>query len=108
MAAAGLPKRPVGKPGICQLLGGVQEVVWDRDVLSGKSLGAHGRKQEVGGQWEGRTLRINQLQGSWCLSLQKKSQKRRFREEPDDEEAEAGTCSQYRGKSCACAQSGAP
>ncbi|NXG17389.1 RRP12 protein, partial [Grallaria varia] len=26
----------------------------------------------------------------------KKSQKRRFREEPDDEEAEAGTCSQYR------------
>lgn len=40
--------------------------------------------------------------------LQKKSQKRRFREEPDDEEAEAGTCSQYRGKSCACAQSGAP
>ncbi|NWS15148.1 RRP12 protein, partial [Pachyramphus minor] len=26
----------------------------------------------------------------------KKNQKRRFREEPDDEEAEAGTCSQYR------------
>ncbi|RMC11481.1 hypothetical protein DUI87_11600 [Hirundo rustica rustica] len=26
----------------------------------------------------------------------KKSQKRRFREEPDDEEADAGTCSQYR------------
>ncbi|NWZ35500.1 RRP12 protein, partial [Brachypodius atriceps] len=26
----------------------------------------------------------------------KKSQKRRFREEPDDEEAEAGTCSQYK------------
>lgn len=25
-----------------QLLGGVQEVVWDRGVLSGKSLGAHG------------------------------------------------------------------
>lgn len=46
--------------------------------------------------------------GSCCLFLQKKSQKRRFREEPDDEEAEAGTCSQYRGNSSACAQSGAP
>lgn len=50
LAAAALPKRPVGTPGNCQLLAGVREVVWDRDVLSGKFLGAHTREQEVGGR----------------------------------------------------------
>uniref|UniRef100_A0A8C3UG24 Ribosomal RNA processing 12 homolog n=1 Tax=Catharus ustulatus TaxID=91951 RepID=A0A8C3UG24_CATUS len=57
---------------------------------------------------EEETVGTSQLQGSCCLFLQKKSQKRRFREDPDDEEAEAGTYSQYKGKSSACAQSGAP
>lgn len=50
----------------------------------------------------------SQLQGPRYLLLQKKSQKRRFREEPDDEEPEARTYPQYRGKFSACAQSGAP
>lgn len=75
---------------------------------SRRSLGPYGRKQEVRGPREGRTVRTSQLQGPRCLLLQKKSQKRRFREEPDDEEREAGTYPQYRGKSFACAWSGAP
>lgn len=74
----------------------------------GRSLGPHGRKQEVRDPWEGRTVRTSQLQDPRCLLLQKKSQKRRFKEEPDDEEPEAGTYSQYRGKSFTCACCRAP
>lgn len=75
---------------------------------SGRSLGPHGRKQEIRGPWEGRTVRTSRLQGPHCLLLQKKSQKRRFREEPDDEEPEARTYPQYRRKSFTCVWSGAP
>lgn len=45
----------------------------------------------------GSAARTRQLQGPRVLLLQKKSQKRRFREEADDEEPEAGSYPQYRG-----------
>lgn len=54
-AAAAVPQRPVGTPGKCQILGGMWEACWGQGTCAdslGRSLGPHGRKQEVRVTWE--------------------------------------------------------